>query len=172
MDSGPNEVVQLEAYTRPSTTFRVVRQAETSTGTVRFDNLVPPANTRFRARVVRNGIGCAFGGSVVMNVRTTFSLLVRRVGPRTYVFSGDTLPARGQRADQCLIVSLFRVTSNGSQILTSQTRALPLTAGSRSGEYSITRRFTGTGRFGFVVRAGQDLQNAPGVSNVRSLLVF
>jgi hypothetical protein len=32
--------------------------------------------------------------------------------------------------------------------------------------------FSGTGRFGFVVRTGQDVQNAPGTSRVRQTLVY
>jgi hypothetical protein len=70
------------------------------------------------------------------------------------------------------------VTADGQQILTSQTRAYAnagqpgYDASRPAGSYSIRRTFTGSGRFGFVVRTGQDLQNAPGSSNVRSLLVF
>ena len=79
------------------------------------------------------------------------------------MFSGDSLPARPGG----LIVSLYRVTAEGRQVLTSQTRA-----DDRNGQWRIERRFTGSGRFGFVVRTGQDLQNAPGTSNVRSTLVF
>ena len=101
--------------------------------------------------------------SVVLNVRTQLSLNVVRNGKQFYTFSGRALPARTGG----LIVSLYRVTNDGRQILTSQTRASAAT-----GQYVINRRFTGTGRFGFVVRTGQDLQNAPGASNVRSLLVF
>ena len=86
-----------------------------------------------------------------------------RNGVRDYTFTGDSLPARPGG----LIVSLYRVTDNGRQVLTAQTRA-----DARTGDWRIDRRFTGTGRFGFVVRTGQDLQNAPGTSNVRSLLVF
>ena len=52
-------------------------------------------------------------------------------------------------------------------MLTAQTRA-----NASNGDWRIDRRFTGSGRFGFVVRTGQDLQNAPGTSNVRSLLVY
>jgi hypothetical protein len=99
----------------------------------------------------------------VINVRTTLTLDVVRNGTRDYTFSGDSLPARRGG----LIVSLYRVTSSGSQVLTAQTRADATT-----GRYRIDRRFSGSGRFGFVVRTGQDLQNAPGASNVRSLLVY
>jgi hypothetical protein len=151
--------VDLYAYTQPSTTYRLVRRAAAGEdGLARF-TLRPPANTRLYAALPR----CAPGPSTVLNVATALSLDVTRAGPRTYRFSGDSLPARSGG----LIVSLYRLTDGGRQVLTAQTRA---DAG--SGEWSLVRRFTGTGRFGFVVRTGQDLQNAPGASNVRSLLVF
>ena len=65
-----------------------------------------------------------------------------------------------------LVVSLYRVTAHGRQVLTAQTRADRTT-----GAWSIGRRFVGSGRFGFVVRTGQDLVSAPGASAVRSTLV-
>jgi hypothetical protein len=156
----PNSFVELLAYTRPSTTFRVVRSGTTdANGNITFANLRPPANTR----LVAQQRGCAFGRQKVLNVRTLLTLFVERNGTRTYTFSGRALPARPGG----LIVSLYRVTGSGRQVLTSQTRA-----DASTGRYVINRRFTGSGRFGFVVRTGQDLQNAPGSSNVRSLLVF
>jgi adhesin/invasin len=154
-----NSVVDLFAYSRPSTTYRVVRSAEVGADGVAEFRIVPPTNTRLYAQQR----GCSAGQSVVLNVRTQLSLNVVRNGTRNYTFSGRALPARNGG----LIVSLYRVTANGNQILTSQTRA-----NASTGVYSITRQFTGSGRFGFVVRTGQDLQNAPGASNVRSLLVF
>ena len=65
-----------------------------------------------------------------------------------------------------MIISLYRVTADGQQVLTSQTRA-----SSTNGTWTLNRTFLGTGRFGFVVRTGQDLMNAPGASAVRSLTV-
>jgi 5-hydroxyisourate hydrolase-like protein (transthyretin family) len=158
-----NSEIQLLAYSQPSTTYRVVRRATiNNTGDPAQFRIVPPTNTRLYAQIV----GCDTDEvrfSKVLNVRTTLSLNVTRLGKQTYRFFGDSLPARPGG----LIVSLYRVTNDGRQILTAQTRA-----DSRNGEWVINRRFTGTGRFGFVVRTGQDLQNAPGSSNVRSLLIF
>ena len=151
--------VRLFAYSQPSTSYRQVReQVLGSSGATSFE-ITPPTNTRMYAQQV----GCDPSDTVVLNVRTQISLNVVRNGARDYTFSGRLLPARAGG----LIASLYRVRSDGAQILTSQTRANPAT-----GAYSIPRRFTGSGRFGFVVRTGQDLQNAPGTSNVRSLLVF
>ncbi len=166
----PNSVVEVLAYSRPSTAFRVVRQIEVGGDGVATDRIVPPTNTRLYAQQQ----GCDASESIVLNVRTQISLNVVRNGVRNYTFSGRLLPARPNG----LIASLYRVTSDGRQILTAQQRAnaAPGQAGydaSRpAGSYTITRQFTGSGRFGFVVRTGQDLQNAPGSSNVRSLAVF
>ena len=154
-----NSVVQLFAYTRPSTTFRVVRQAEVGAdGTATF-RVVPPANTRLYAQQMN----CNASPSVVLNVRTALSLFAKRNGVRDYTFTGDSLPARPGG----LIISLYRVTNDGRQVLTSQVRA-----SATNGEWTINRKFTGSGRFGFVVRTGQDLQNAPGSSNIRPTLIY
>jgi len=156
----PNSVIELYAYSRPSTQYRLVRSGTTdNNGSVSFTDLRPPTNTRLYAQQR----GCAIGQSTVLNVRTQISLNVVRNGQRNYTFSGQAIPARTGG----LIVSLYRVTITGQQILTSQARADATT-----GRYVINRRFTGSGRFGFAVRTGQDLQNAPGSSNLRSLLIF
>ena len=162
----PGTLVDLHGYSRPSTAERVVRSERTdSAGVVRF-TVRPGTNTRLRAQQrVEDCTDPVFGtaSSVVLNVRTALSLLVERTGVRAYTFRGDSLPARPGG----LVVSLYRVTADGRQVLTAQARA-----SSTTGEWSVRRTFTGTGRFGFVVRTGQDLLNAPGTSNVRSLLVF
>jgi adhesin/invasin len=151
--------VDLFAYTRPSTTYSVVRSgAVTSNGTVSW-GIRPPRNTRLYAQQR----GCLAGGSVVVGVRTTLSLAAVRNGVRNYTFYGDSLPARPGG----LIVSLYRINADGSEVLSSQARASATT-----GEWSVTRRFTGSGSFGFIVRTGQDLQNAPGASHVRPTAIF
>lgn len=156
---GSGTEVDLLAYSRPSTEFSVVRSGLIGNdGTATF-SVRPPTNTRLFARQT----GCADGPSVVLNVRTALSMQVVRNGARDYTFRGDSLPAR----EGGLIVSLYRITADGSSVLTAQTRASATT-----GDWSLRRVFTGSGRFGFVVRTGQDLQNAPGASNVRSLLVY
>lgn len=155
----PGSVVRLFAYSRPSTSFRAVREATLGSGGSTSFEVKPPTNTRLYAQQV----GCDPSDSAVLNVRTQLSLNVVRNGTRSYTFSGRALPARPRG----LIVSLYRVTDGGQQVLTSQVRA-----NASTGAYSINRVFTGSGRFGFVVRTGQDLQNAPGSSNVRSLLVY
>lgn len=160
---GPaGSTVDVFAYTRPSSTFRVVRTGTVGAdGTVSLTAVRPPANTRLYAQV-RGCTADVAADSVVLNVRTALSLFTTRNGPRDYTFTGDSLPARPGG----LIVSLYRVTAQGRQVLTSQVRASP-----SNGQWTIQRMFTGTGRFGFVVRTGQDLRNAPGTSNIRSALI-
>lgn len=159
--------LELLAYTRPQgpSDYRVVRTTSGPGGAVFA--LRPPANTRLFVRTTgcpeRTGESDKSSGSVVINVRTTLSLFAERHGRQDYTFSGDSLPARAGG----LIVSLYRVTEEGRNVLTAQGRA-----DESSGEWSISRRFTGTGRFGFVARTGQDIQNAPGASNVRSTLIY
>lgn len=162
----PDTVVDLFAYTRPSTEYRLIRSAPTNADGIAMFTIRPPANTRLKA--AQREEDCtdpAFGTepSLVLNVRTALTLTAARSGARDYSFAGDSLPARPGG----LIVSLYRITDSGSQVLTAQARA-----DAENGEWIINRVFTGTGRFGFAARTGQDLQNAPGVSNTRSTLIY
>ena len=162
----PNTVVDLFAYTQPSTQYRLVRSERTNKQGVATFTVLPPANTRLlAAQREEDCTDPVFGiePSAVLNVRTALTLTAVRNGVRDYTFAGDSLPARPGG----LIVSLYRVTESGSQVLTAQTRA-----SATSGDWAINRKFTGSGRFGFVVRTGQDLRNAPGASNTRSTLVY
>ncbi|MBK5306736.1 MAG: hypothetical protein JJD92_08630 [Frankiaceae bacterium] len=159
VSAAAGSTVDLFAYTRPLTTFTIVRTGVVSgNGTISWD-IRPPRNTRLFAQQR----GCAPGNQVVLGVRTTLSLAAFRNGTRNYTFSGDSLPARPGG----LIVSLYRINGDGSQVLTAQVRASATT-----GEWSLTRQFTGSGTFGFVVRTGQDLQNAPGSSRVRPTMIY
>ena len=156
---GSGTEVELLAYSRPSTEYAVVRGGLVGNDGKLTFTVRPPTNTRLLARQV----GCANGPSVVLNVRTALTLSVVRNGTRDYTFRGDSLPARPGG----LVVSLYRITADGSSVLTAQVRASATT-----GDWTLRRVFSGNGRFGFVARTGQDLQNAPGASNVRSLLVY
>ena len=151
--------VDLFAYTRPTTTYAVVRTGVvTGNGTISW-GIRPPRNTRLYAQQR----GCAAGNQVVQGVRTTLSLNAVRNGTRSYTFFGDSLPARPGG----LIVTLYRINADGSQVIAAQVRA-----NAANGEWSLTRQFTGSGRFTFQVRAGQDLQNAPGASRTRPTIVY
>ncbi len=151
--TGPaNADVILEAYSRPNTTYRVVRTGTLSSlGTLTFDNLVPSGNTRLRARVV-NG---QFRESAVILVRSRVSARAERLAPRTYRFTGRVLPARTNQ-----MVFIYR----GNVLATvARVRA--------DGIYVVDRRFLGTGTFNFTARTGTDITNVGGVSPVVRLTI-
>ena len=149
-------------------------------GAATFNDLRPASNTRVRARQA----GCPFSSSAtgaVINVRAQETLQVSRTGPRSYVFSGRSIPARPGG----LIVSLYRIVGSGcaagvepkscpGEVFLAQARAATL-GSSTEGLYSIRYTFPAKDqnvRDEFVVKTGQDAQNAPGRSNARSLLIY
>jgi hypothetical protein len=152
----PNSIIDLFAYTRPNTSFSRVRSAELGADGVASFLLVPPGNTRIYAAQR----GCEQSQSSVINVRRAMSIAAVRNSPRNYTFSGRVLPARAGT-----LVNLYRVEANGRQVLTSQART------DSTGRWSVNRVFTGSGRFGFVARTGQDLNNAASASNVRPTVI-
>ncbi|MBK5305799.1 MAG: terpene cyclase/mutase family protein [Frankiaceae bacterium] len=155
----PNSVVDLFAYSRPSTTFSVVRTATVgATGVVTW-SVSPLTNTRLYAQ----SRGGAASPQTVLNVATALSLSAARTGTRTYVFSGRSIPARTGG----LIVSLYRRAGVGGSVLTAQARA-----DAKTGMWSLTRTFSGTGTFDFTVQTGNDLQNVAGSSNSRTIRIW
>jgi hypothetical protein len=151
-------VVDLFAYSQPKTTFAVVRTATVgSTGVVTW-SVAPLTNTKLYAQT-REGAPTPFE---IVNVATALSLNAARTGTRTYVFSGRSVPARTGG----LIVSVYSINDAHGQVLVAQTRA-----DARTGNWSLTRRFLGTGSFGFVLRTGSDLQNVAGSSNERAVTI-
>ncbi len=154
----PGALVDLVAYTRPSTTYRVVRTLRLGDDGLASTSLVPPSNTRTYAQER----GCAKGGSTAVTVRASVSLDARRTGTRTYVFRGNSLPKRAGG----LPVAVYRRDAAGREVLVARARS-----NGRTGAWSLTRRFTGTGRFTFVARIAQDSSNAAAVSAGRSISV-
>jgi hypothetical protein len=148
--------VDVYAYTRPSTEYRLVRSGPADDNGEFATDVRPNRNTRLYAVAE----GCDKSPSVVINVHTALSITAKRVGTRTYVFAGKTFPARGQ------VVSLYRVANDGSEVLAARVRA------AADGSYSIRRTFSGKGRFDFFTYTGGDLENGEGVSNDRSTLIY
>lgn len=149
----PGTRVELQAYSRPSTRYVRVR-----TGTLGPDGRLvlpvgPGTNTRLFARPL-GGDDSTSSRSVVIGVRTALSLTVVRNGRRDYTFQGRVLP---RRAGQ--LITLYRVTADGRRVITTQIQT------DSTGTYRIRRVFTGSGRFGFLTRTGQNLNNAAGESN-------
>lgn len=143
--------IQLYAYSRPGTTFQVVREATTEDDTIAWD-LTPGTNTRVRAFCKDQPDSRS--NDQVVTVRTALSLTVVRNGVRNYTFQGRILPRRpGQ------LITLYRITDDGDRVLTSQIKT------DDSGAYVVNRIFSGSGTFGFLTRTGQTLDNAFGESN-------
>jgi hypothetical protein len=143
-----------------------------ASGSVTFSDLRPGSNTRLRARQV----GCSYGNSDVINVRTQLSLQVTRVGARTYRFDVDSIPARPGG----LIVSIYRITGSPcaagveprncpGEVFVGQTR---VSATNGAGRVTLSFGPDYPAREQFVLKTGQDAQNAPGRSNVRDLAIF
>jgi hypothetical protein len=153
--STTGRTVRLWAYSRPSTTFRVVREV-VATGSTTVWRVYPATNTRLYAQEV----GCTASASVVLSVRSAIGISAVRNGPRVYTFTGPTNPRRpGQ------IVSLFRRTASGD-VLTAQART------GSDGRYTIQRRFTGSGSFDVFARTSTDMTSLQGTSLLRRTLIF
>lgn len=96
---------------------------------------------------------------LTLPVRPSLTIGAVRNAPRDYTFSGRVLPGRGQT------VGLFRVTDTGQRVFTADAVVGP------DGTYTVRRRFTGSGRFGFEVRVVDSDTNLAGASRVRPTLV-
>lgn len=142
-------------------------------GVVSFSDLRPASNTRVRARPR----GCAgYSGSAVINVRAQETLAVTRTASRSYVITGNSIPARPGG----LIIGLYRINGADCAADTPSSRCTTETligqgrASATTGQYriAVTLPAADLGRtVRLVVKTGQDAQNAPGRSNVRSLVV-
>ena len=149
-------------------------------GAVTFSDLRPSSNTRLRAHEA----SCAYAPEAsgpVIEVRATETLRVVRNGLRNYTFSGTSIPARAGG----LIVSLYRVVGAtcpagveprdcpGEQLLRQARAQAEDTPGAGTYQMSVTFPVGDRhSRHEFVVKTGRDAQNAPGRSNVRSLLIY
>lgn len=138
---GPDEAATRTVTLRPTNNTKVTWNGAVYCGPTGFHGDVIGANP------------------VVVNVAPRLTLDAVRVAPRVYDFFGQaTTPG--------LVLNLYRVNADGSQVLTARTRA------SAAGTWTLTRTFLGSGRFGFVARTGRTMANAPGSSNTRPTLIF
>lgn len=141
------KTVELLAYSRPSTTYSVIRTTTASdTGAYSF-SIRPQTNTRLLVRV--DGQQSA---SVVVAVRPGISLTPVRTAVRTYTFRGRVQPVR-----QGQIVSVFAQTAHGD-VLVGRGRV------GADGIWSAGHRFSGAGTFGLFAVTGADIVNAAGRS--------
>ena len=149
--------VNLFAYSRPSTTFTRVRVGTVGADGIAVFKVGPATNTRLYAEQH----GCASGPSTVVTVAPQLTLHWVRNGPRDYTFSGRTVPARAGG----FVLALHRIDPDGKAPVRAHVRA------DANGVFRVRVVFSGTGRFGFDVRTGKDIQNDAGRSAVRSVLI-
>jgi hypothetical protein len=155
----PNSVVELLAYSRPNTSYGVVRTGTTdANGNVVF-SVKPGTNTRLYAHY-KGGSTASDSASKVINVHTALSLSAYRDGVRRYHFQGRNLPRLSGQ-----LITLYRLDGNGNEIRTATVKT------NDSGIWRINRNFTGSGTFTFVARTSQTLNNAAGRSNERPTII-
>lgn len=155
----PGTEVELYAYSRPSTTYRVVRSGSTDgSGTATF-SVTPGTNTRLYAHY-RGNSSDADSTSKVITVHTALSLSAYRDGTLRYRFQGRNLPRLSGQ-----LITLYRLDRNGTEVRTATTKT------DSSGIWRIDRTFTGAGTFTFVARTSQTLNNAAGRSNERTTVI-
>lgn len=92
-------------------------------------------------------------------VAPRLTLTAQRHGPRDYTFRGLAV----SRPDH--VLSLYRLTAGGAEVLTARTRS------TAAGTWSLRRSFLGSGEFAFVLRTPADQANAAGASNVRPTVI-
>ena len=185
----PGAAVELQGYSQNhygTETFGTDRTpvdrrgVADANGAITFNDLRPASNTRVRAREAACAYASGAQGAVI-GVRAMETLRVSRLGRGSYVFSGESIPARPGG----LIVSLYRIVGAPcgpgvrpadcpGELFLTQARAQSEDAPG-AGSYRIPVTFRSRDldqRIQFVVKTGQDAQNLPGRSNVRSLLVY
>ncbi|MDT7573219.1 MAG: hypothetical protein QOE05_3393 [Actinomycetota bacterium] len=143
----PGATVELLAYSRPSTTYTVIRRTTAAdTGAYSF-SIRPQTNTRLLVRVDGQQ-----SSSVVVGVRPAISLRAVRTAVRSYTFTGRVQPIRpGQ------IVSVFAETGSGN-VLVGRGRV------GSDGSWTATHRFSGNGTYGLFAVTGADMVSAAGRS--------
>ncbi|MCU1691434.1 MAG: hypothetical protein JWM64_525 [Frankiales bacterium] len=152
----PGTEVQLYAYSRPSTTYRLARQVLVpSSGTLALP-FTPPGSTRLYA-VQRY---CTdLSPSAVVGVSSPVSLAVRRLGPLRYRFSGSTGSAPSGTP-----VLLLRRTPRGEVLLAR-------TSTGAGGRWTLDRTFLSPGALDLVARTAATPSRLSGTSPVRPTAV-
>ena len=145
--AGPGKKVELLAYSRPDTTYSVIRTTTASdTGAYAF-SVRPQTNTRLLVRVDGQQ-----SPSVVVGVRPALSLRAVRTAVRSYSLTGRVQPLRvGQ------LVSVYAQTTHGPVLVGRAT------VGS-DGTWRTSHRFSGTGPLTLYATTGADMTSAAGRS--------
>jgi hypothetical protein len=177
----PNQAVEVYAYSRPNTTYSVVRSGTTNAAGNISWTVTPGGNTRLYAHYA-GGSTSTDSTTTVITVHTSLSLSAYRDGVRKYHFQGTNLPRRagqlitlyryatGPNLDQYCVPTAesdTTVKSDGSchAIITSQAKTGP------NNTWRIDRVFKGDGKFYFVVRTSENINNGRGHSNQRLTII-
>jgi hypothetical protein len=146
----PNTTLQVLSKTQPATVYSVITAVALDAAGNGSTSHAPTKNTRIMARTT----GGLSSLQPLIQVRSVASLNAKRVGVRTYTFTGRVYPALNGR-----LVSLYR---NGTLAGQARTNA--------SGIYTLTRTLA-AGRFSFQARTANDTYNLGASSPVRSYLI-
>jgi hypothetical protein len=148
----PGSTVELRGYSRPSTSYHLLRTATVGADGRVVWTLRPMTNTRVYA--VQHG--CAAGPSAVVLVRSVMTLNARPAGLRRYTFSGTSLP--GRPAGQ--VVELNATSPSGRRLLLGRVRT------DERGRWTLTVTLPSTGRYLVRARSAGDMVNAAGGSRL------
>jgi hypothetical protein len=148
----PGDIVEIDGYSRPSQTSRVLRNplSVPASGVLDY-SFTPRTNSRLFAISRR---GCQ-SSTLVLHVRAKMSLQSSGSG-RTFTFSGAFLPAA---ENQGRVVSIYYTTSRG-QFVKAKARV-------RGSGYSVTTTFTTPGTYTLFAHVGNDSNNLANNSNNR-----
>jgi hypothetical protein len=180
----PNQNVDVYGYSRPNSTYAVVRSGTTdASGNVSW-TVTPGGNTRLYAHY-RSGTTTTASSdspSTVITVHTSLSLSSYRDGVRKYHFQGTNLPrragqlitlyryAKGPKLDQyCVPTAESDTTAKNDAGCTAIRTATAKTNSSNT--WRIDRTFSGNGQFYFVVRTSDNVNNGRGHSNQRLTVI-
>lgn len=156
--TNPGHVVTLTGYERPGTDVRTLgAKGSNRDGYVNF-----PVTLQGSARVFATSDSPVCDGrteTAVAAVQARFgNLTAQRNSPRNYSFAAFYAGPAGK------VGNLYRVLPDGREVLTSQTRL--------RGEFALINRvFLGSGRFGFVLRTGDDINSLGGSTNIRDTVI-
>lgn len=155
--------VELFAHNRGDRYVQRIRsvQVDSATEATTF-RVYPDQHKAFSAsHTPTDGTDGRGSNGVDVAVRAAVSIDAVRNGVRDYTFQGGVRPAASGT-----LASLYRIPSNGIPVLTARART------DSAGRYSIRRLFSGSGRFGFFVRAAATSINDAGDSRTRPTLVY
>jgi hypothetical protein len=134
----PNTTLDVLSKTQPATAYSVIASVVLDATGAGTTSHAPMKNTRIMARTA----GGVSSLQPLIQVRSVASLNAKRVGARTYTFSGRVYPALNGR-----LVSLYR---NGTLVAQARTAA--------TGIYSVTRTLA-AGTFSFQAKTANDTYN-------------